>query len=142
MIDLEQCACAGINLDKLIQPMILLFLSERDLHGYGLVQQITDSPMLKGDKPDPTGVYRFLKSMEERRLVISSWEFVESGPPRKVYRITPEGRLCLKKWIGTLRDYVNSIEGLLASADRVLNHLDAKRDGQSSNIPSASRLKQ
>jgi len=125
MLDFDQCACSGINLDKLIQPMILLFLSEQELHGYGLVQHITDSPMLKGEKPDPTGVYRFLKSMEERRLVVSSWEFGESGSPRKMYRITPDGLTCLKKWVGTLREYVTSIESLLTSADGVLDGLPA-----------------
>ncbi len=99
MLDFDQCACAGSNLDKLIQPTILIFLAEEELHGYGLVQKIMNSPMFKGAKPDPTGVYRFLKSMEVRNLVVSSWEFVESGPPRKTYKITTEGVACMEKWI-------------------------------------------
>jgi PadR family transcriptional regulator, regulatory protein PadR len=119
MIDLEQCPCSGINLDKLIQPMILLFLSDRALHGYGLVQEIMNSPMFRGDKPDPTGVYRFLKTMENRGLVVSQWELVESGPAKKTYRITEEGLICLEQWVATLRDYVSSIETLLATADRM-----------------------
>ena len=120
MMDLDQCACAGINLDKLVQPTILLFLAEQDLHGYGLIQKLVDSPMFKGEKPDPTGIYRFLKSMEERHLVVSSWDIAESGPPKKVYRITGEGQACLQRWISTLREYLTSIETLVADADRIL----------------------
>ena len=120
MLDFDQCACAGINLDKLVQPTILLFLAEEDLHGYGLIQKLMESPMFKGEKPDPTGIYRFLKSMEERRLVVSSWDIAETGPPKKVYRITGEGEACLQRWISTLREYLASIETLVAAADGIL----------------------
>jgi len=120
MLDFDQCACAGINLDKLVQPTILLFLTEQNLHGYGLIQKIMDSPMFKGEKPDPTGIYRFLKSMEDRQLVVSSWDLAESGPPKKIYKITGEGEACLQRWISTLRDYLASIETLVAVADRIL----------------------
>lgn len=138
MMDFDQCACAGINLDKLIQPMILIFLAKQELHGYGLVQEITNSPMLKGAKPDPTGVYRFLRSMESRNLIVSSWELVESGPPKKTYKITEEGIACVEKWIVTLRDYMNSIETLLETANSVLEgsrgHDSKGRAGASSDI--------
>jgi len=120
MLDFDQCSCAGINLDKLVQPTILLFLAEQDLHGYGLIQKLMDSPMFKGEKPDPTGIYRFLKSMEDRKLVVSSWDLAESGPPKKIYRITREGVECLQRWTSTLRDYRTSIETLVTFADRIL----------------------
>lgn len=120
MFDFDQCACAGINLDKLVQPTILLFLAEQDFHGYGLIQKIMDSPMFKGERPDPTGIYRFLKSMEDRQLVMSSWDLAESGPPKKIYKITGEGEACLRRWITTLRDYQVSIEALVTVADKIL----------------------
>ncbi len=120
MSDFDQCACAGINLDKLVQPTILLFLAEQDLHGYGLIQKIMDSPMFKGEKPDPTGIYRFLRSMEDRKLVVSSWDMAESGPPKKIYTITGEGVGCLQRWTSTLRNYQTSIETLVAVADGIL----------------------
>jgi len=120
MLDFDQCACAGVNLDKLVQPTILLFLAEQDLHGYGLVQKLSDSPMFKGEKPDPTGIYRFLKSMEDRQLVVSVWDLAESGPPKKIYTITGEGVECLQRWTSTLRDYLTSIETLVTAADGIL----------------------
>jgi len=120
MTDFDQCPCAGTNLDKFLQPLILLFLAEHSLHGYALIQKMTSSPMLRGEKPDPTGVYRFLRAMEERRLVMSFWEIAESGPPKKTYKITDDGKACLAQWIDTLRDYLTSIEALVQAGDRIL----------------------
>ena len=120
MTDLTQCPCTGMNLDKLVQPTILLLLAEQDLHGYALVQKMTNSPMFKGDKPDATGVYRFLKAMEDRSHVISEWDLTESGPPRKIYKITASGVACLDRWVASLQDYLESIQTLLASAAGVL----------------------
>ncbi|MBI5250325.1 MAG: PadR family transcriptional regulator [Desulfomonile tiedjei] len=141
MVDFDQCSCAGINLDKLIQPMILIFLAEQELHGYGLVQKIMNSPMLKGTKPDPTGVYRFLKSMEGKNLIISSWEFVDSGPPKKTYRITGEGMACMEKWITTLKIYVRSIDDLLNAADKILEASGVENSRYASETPADPSIK-
>ena len=127
MNDFNQCACSGTNLDKFVQPIILLCLAEQDLHGYGLIQKIMDSPMFRGAKPDSTGVYRFLKSMEDRDLVVCEWDLPNSGPPKKVYRITAEGRACLERWVSTLRDYLNSLGALVESADRTLAGLEREQ---------------
>ncbi len=123
MTDLTQCPCSGMNLDKLVQPTTLLFLAEQDMHGYALAQEMTASPMFKGDKPDPTGVYRFLKNMEDRSLVTSEWDLAESGPAKKIYKITAAGMACLERWIASLHDYHASIEALLESADAVLSQV-------------------
>lgn len=132
MVDLNQCPCAGINLDRLIQPTILLFLAEQELHGYGLIQKIMGSPMLNGEKPDPTGVYRSLKILENRGLVISSWELVESGAPKKIYKITAEGITCLSKWTGTLAEYRLAIEALIDRIEGLFrsNDLSARSETQ------------
>lgn len=120
MNDLDHCPCAGINLDKLVQPTILALLARQDLHGYGLVQKITEDKLFAGEKPDPTGVYRFLKILEQRGLVTAEWELPDSGPSKKVYRITPEGVACLERWIVTLEEYRLSIDTLLSGAKSTL----------------------
>lgn len=118
MLDLDQCSCAGNNLDKLLQPTILLLLSQQESHGYGLVDKIRESPMFNGMKPDPAGVYRTLKTMEDHGLVASRWDLVESGPPRKLYQITADGAGCLAVWMQTLKEYRASIDALLALAEK------------------------
>jgi len=72
--------------------------------------------MLGGDRPDPTGMYRMLRSMEKRGLVVSSGGPSDSGPAKRLYRLIPEGRQCLGRWVKTLADYHRALGGLLAAA--------------------------
>jgi DNA-binding PadR family transcriptional regulator len=103
-------------LDRLIQPAILVVLAGGPLHGYRLVERISKLPGFAGQKPDASGVYRFLKAMERKGLVASSWDISENGPAKKSYQHTPAGRQCLHRWIGTLENYRRGISGLLGVA--------------------------
>ncbi|SFG07546.1 DNA-binding transcriptional regulator, PadR family [Desulfotomaculum arcticum] len=109
MLDFNKCPCSGSNLDKFIQPLILAILAQEDLYGYKIIQRIAESPMFKGHKPDRTGVYRFLKTMEQRGLVESSWFMIETPPAKKFYHLTNTGLKCLSLWIATLEEYHQSI---------------------------------
>ena len=118
-MEFNKCPCYGSNLDKLIQPMILIILAQEVLYGYKIVQRLAESPMCKGPKPDGTGVYRFLKAMEQRNLVKSSWSLDDSGPAKRIYHITNEGKDCLSHWIDTLEDYRQAIGKMLEEAHMV-----------------------
>ena len=39
-VDFTACACSGVNLPKLVQPLILAALSKEPLHGYALAQRL------------------------------------------------------------------------------------------------------
>jgi DNA-binding PadR family transcriptional regulator len=116
MLDFRDCPCAGGTLDKLIQPAILLNLAQGPLHGYKLAERIGRMPTLGGHKPDVSGVYRFLKAMERKGFVVSSWDLSGSGPARKSYELTASGRQCLARWIQTLEDFRRGIGVLLKLA--------------------------
>jgi poly-beta-hydroxybutyrate-responsive repressor len=109
----HDCPCAGRNLDKLVQPAILTVLLGEDVHGYVLVQRLAEMPMFRGQKPDGTGVYRFLRQMEERALVTSTWDTSETGPAKRLYHLTATGHACLIRWIDTLATYHAAIGELL-----------------------------
>jgi poly-beta-hydroxybutyrate-responsive repressor len=115
-LELADCPCAGGTLDKLIQPAILTILAGGEMHGYGLAERLSEMPLFDGGKPDASGVYRFLKAMEAKGLVTSSWDTSESGPARRTYRITAAGETCLRTWVGTLQKYRNGINSLLRAA--------------------------
>jgi DNA-binding PadR family transcriptional regulator len=117
-LDFGECPCAGGTLDKLIQPAILVVLTDGPLHGYRLAERIGKMSAFRGHKPDTSGVYRFLKSMERGGLVASSWDTSQSGPARKSYEITPAGECCLGQWIKTLETYRKGISLLVRSARR------------------------
>ena len=116
--DLSRCPCSGGTLDKLLQPAILAVLTEGPIHGYALVARIGAMPGFAGHKPDVSGVYRLLKGMERRALVVPAWDLSESGPAKKTYQITKEGRRCLRQWVRTLEKYHEGIAALLDIARR------------------------
>lgn len=107
------CACRGKNLDKMLQPSILMILYKERLHGFALIQKLSESPMLRGTEPDRAGVYRYLKRLENAGLLESDWETdSESGKPRRVFAITDSGRSCLVSWMAMLKQYASSVREL------------------------------
>ncbi len=113
MASLDKCPCAGRHLEKFVQPAVLSLLAEEPLHGYLLLQRLGRMPMFKGHVPDSTGVYRFLKAMEDRGLVVATWDLSESGPAKKQFRLTAKGRRCLETWVATLEGYCDGLAHML-----------------------------
>lgn len=107
--DKKKCACKGGNLDRFIQPIILLILLDEVDTGYGIYKRMADFSMFRENKPDVTGVYRYLKIMEQRGL-LEQFESREAENKYKMkYRITKEGMACLDNWEHTLSDYAEAI---------------------------------
>jgi PadR family transcriptional regulator, regulatory protein PadR len=84
-----------------LRPCLLLLLAEQTGHGYDLMEQLGD---LGIPHADPGGLYRTLRAMEQEGLVTSWWEPSDSGPARRTYSITDEGRDWLHAWAGSLRE--------------------------------------
>ena len=120
--ELSECAQLGKTLSRLSQPTILTILAASDepLHGYVIVQLAADSPMFGGSKPDPTGIYRTLKSMEEQGLLSSVWDTPKSGPAKRAFTLTKEGKKTLRRWIDSLACYQATIEELRVDASQAL----------------------
>lgn len=116
-MELDQCACSGRTLDRLLRPAVLALLAREKTHGYNVVQKLKELETFSEAPPDTSGVYKALKSMEEEGLISSSWEFGESGPAKKQYALTKDGKACLKRWAETLQAYRAQIDELLAILD-------------------------
>jgi PadR family transcriptional regulator, regulatory protein PadR len=111
--DFDTCPCAGKNLDRLLQPAMLALLAREDQHGYLLVQHLAALPFFGGQKPDATGIYRYLRQMEERGLVTFTWDLSETGPAKRLYHLTEAGQACLVRWVESLTAHREAIDGLL-----------------------------
>lgn len=118
--DWDDCPCAGRTLDKLIHPAVLVVLAEGPLHGYRLAERIGESFTFGGQRPDASGVYRSLKTMEAKGLVASSWTLSDTGPAKRSYQLTPAGERCLQQWITTLEEYRDGITTLLKAARKAV----------------------
>ena len=109
----SQCPCVGATLDKLLQPAVLAILINEPLHGYELTRRIGAISHFLDERPDMSGIYRTLKTLEFRGMVTSDWDVSQGGRPKRIFTITNVGRQCLEHWHITLQDYHKAIGSLL-----------------------------
>ncbi len=76
---------------RFMRPMVLLLLAEQPVHGYELMNKLKDFGMGQG-LMDPSVLYRMLRHLEDEGMTESTLDDSGSGPARKVYNLTPEGR--------------------------------------------------
>jgi PadR family transcriptional regulator PadR len=89
---------------------ILLLLREQPGHGYDLLERLTSFGF---DSGDSGWLYRTLRAFEREELVGSTWSISASGPPRRVYALTPRGAAQLDAWADSIRDGHRAIERFL-----------------------------
>ena len=80
--------------------LILKMLEEKPLYGSEIREALKSR--LDLDVPS-SAIYAVLGILEEKGLVLSSWETGERGAARKVYRITEEGISYLRERVEELR---------------------------------------
>lgn len=115
----KNCPCQGGTLVRFVQPIILAALEEDSYHGYVLLQKIADTQIWARESPDPSGVYRILRNMENRGLIASRIERESGGGiGKKVFFITPEGSECRQNWLSTLRQYQEDLLEVVALLEK------------------------
>jgi len=90
------------RISRFLEPCLLLLLREDATHGYNLLEALHRFGFTPGTV-DASVVYRILREMEEAGWVSSQWDTAGSGPPRRVYQVTPSGDEYLAAWISDLR---------------------------------------
>lgn len=114
-----QGRCGGRR-GALTEPIILAALLRRSAHGYDLkasISAITEGAI----NVDAGGLYRTLRKLEEDGFVTSCWVEGESGPQRRDYDITHEGRELATDWARHLTDrsrLLGLVAGLLTDTER------------------------
>lgn len=98
----------------LVEAAALAALLGSKAHGYDLRRRIAE--MTAGSlEVDPGGLYRVLRRLEDEGFVASTWLAGDSGPQRRDYQITLEGRELAADWKDRLRER-QQVFGLLAQA--------------------------
>lgn len=95
------------NIERFIEPCILLLLFNGPSHGYGLMEDLEKHC---GEKIDIGDLYRTLRRMEKDGWVKSDWKKNEAGPDRRTYTIIPEGK-----------DFLKSAASSLIRTDRLIH---------------------
>ncbi len=95
--------------ERYVQPSILMSLYLTDSYGYELIQNIQNFGFIQGQAP-PGMIYRHLRQLEEDRLVRSEWETDGSGPAKRVYQITEDGKQVLALWVAHMEGQAKKLE--------------------------------
>jgi len=91
-----------------VRLLVLHVLTRGASHGYAIaraVEEQSDDALRMGEGT----LYPVLRALEQDGLVTSEWETADSGPARKVYRITAGGRAELSR---RLRDWKSRVSAL------------------------------
>ena len=88
--------------ERYVQPSLLLALKDGPSYGYELITRIAEHGFLSADAP-PGMIYRHLRRMEDEGLVESRWDVGGSGPAKRIYAITPDGREVLEAWVAYMQ---------------------------------------
>ncbi len=82
------------------------------VYGYQIAKLIDagdgHAPMMKQG-----ALYPVLRSLERMALLQSNVEPSVSGPPRRYYRVTEEGREALERWTGLWNENKNFVDSIL-----------------------------
>lgn len=107
---------------RLVEPALLAFLQDADLHGYGLLDRLDEIGL---GAINPSVIYRILRDYEENGLVRSSWdEESTQGPPRRVYSLTEEGQKALERAVTSLAETSIRINKILSEVNARKNDDD------------------
>ena len=94
--------------------LALLDRSTEEMYGYRIAKVLEEA----GGLPVKQGaLYPVLRSLEAQGLLDSSIAPSDSGPPRKHYTITGEGKAVLGEWSGVWRSTRDFVDGWLEGDD-------------------------
>ena len=91
------------RIQRFLEPCLLLLLHCNKVHGYELLHGLRPFGF-EQNPADSSTIYRILRNLEERGLVLSCWDTSNAGPARRQYHLTEEGDRYLAWWVEDLRE--------------------------------------
>ena len=93
--------------------LILAVLESGDSHGYAIAREIERRS--EGALPFKEGtLYSALHALENKGWIEANWDTTGSGPARKVYALTPDGRGELKRRRALWTKFAQAIESVMS----------------------------
>ena len=95
--------------------LILAVLAEGPRHGYAIAREV-ERRSQEALRLGEGALYPALRALEREKLVVGTWEVQPSGPARRVYAITDEGRKKLAKQVDAWRSLVDAVGRVIGGA--------------------------
>jgi PadR family transcriptional regulator PadR len=96
-----------------LDTCLLALLARRPTHSYDLVVQLEEHGL---PGVGYGTVYPLMGRLRRQNLVTERVEQSPSGPPRKVFEVSPAGMNALRDWTSQWVDTTTAINGLLGAA--------------------------
>jgi PadR family transcriptional regulator, regulatory protein PadR len=88
---------------------ILCILSEKDAYPSEIIEAMKESKLIVVEGT----LYPLLMRLKNEKRLTYEWKESTSGPPRKYYRLTPEGKELLKEIYSSWNELVGSVEQIV-----------------------------
>jgi PadR family transcriptional regulator PadR len=93
-----------------LEYCVLALLEDRERYGFELVQTLAGvDGMVTGEGT----IYPLLSRLRRDGVVSTTWRESESGPPRRYYALTPEGRRALNGFRAEWKRFRGAVDSLL-----------------------------
>ena len=104
------------NLYRFVEPVLLLLLDKKGRsYGYELSSELGQFALTDAEV-EAAALYKTLRQLEKNGCVTSAWEVERSGPARRVYALTPQGRQHLAEWVTVLSHMSKAMARFVRSA--------------------------
>jgi DNA-binding PadR family transcriptional regulator len=100
-----------------IDPFVLLLVAESPSPGYALIGRLNE-PEVTSKGVDVGMVYRTLRQFDTEGLMETAGD-LETGPPRRGYRLTAKGHQRLDEWVGVMAERKRLTKAFLERSHRL-----------------------
>ena len=102
-----------------IEYCVLALLRDRERYGFELVRSLASADGLVTSEGT---IYPLLARLREEGLVETTWRQSTLGPPRRYYRLTPNGRSALEVFTGQWKRFRTAVDGLIGEGEDGEDH--------------------
>ena len=100
----------------LLSLAIMCLIKQKPTYGSEIYQDLKEKFGINAPRPL---IYTLLRRLERNGFITSTWEIPESGPARRIYRITEEGLDILKDAAAKLKEVIPLIEKIIKAIEEV-----------------------
>ena len=97
-----------------LEYCVLALLEHEERYGYDLVVELSEAGLLASEGT----IYPLLSRLRKEELVRTTWQESPSGPPRRYYALTRQGRAVLEEFTGSWADFKLSVDEILTRTTR------------------------
>lgn len=95
-----------------IPLLVLSVLSEQPSHGYSIAREVERRSQELFQLKEGT-LYPVLRGLEQDELIAGEWQTLETGPARKVYKLTEKGQTELARRVTEWTAYQERINAFI-----------------------------